>query len=263
MTIGQNTPPTGPIVAEILLRIAVPCACLHASPSATAETTSCAVYGEAVRPLQERIGFVLVETVRDHYQGWIARNELTGQTDASTHVTCVRSAPMFLRPDIKAPIVRLVPLSSEVRVREITDKWAVLHDGTAMVRDHLQPLGWHLDDPVAVAETFFKGTPYVWGGKTPAAADCSGMVQTCFYLTGVQLPRDSGPQQSFLAKTEDTPKRGMVAGFKGHIGLMVDGTNMIHANATAMGVTVDPVDQIIEQIKGIEGPDSFNGFFVA
>ena len=44
------------------------------------------------------------------------------------------------------------------------------------------------------AVTFFEGTSYVWGGVTPWGCDCSGLVQSVYWLHGVQLRRDAWEQ---------------------------------------------------------------------
>ena len=44
------------------------------------------------------------------------------------------------------------------------------------------------------AQLYFEGTSYLWGGVTPWGADCSGLVQTTFWLHGVQLRRDAWQQ---------------------------------------------------------------------
>lgn len=40
----------------------------------------------------------------------------------------------------------------------------------------------------------FLETPYLWGGKTKAGIDCSGLVQVSYAVAGIRLPRDSNQQ---------------------------------------------------------------------
>jgi len=40
----------------------------------------------------------------------------------------------------------------------------------------------------------FMGVPYLWGGTSAKAMDCSGFTKTVFFLNGVQLPRDASQQ---------------------------------------------------------------------
>ncbi len=53
-------------------------------------------------------------------------------------------------------------------------------------------------DPTAdklIAEAMkFIGTPYLWGGASPAAVDCSGFVQHVYRMNGIPIPRNSSEQ---------------------------------------------------------------------
>jgi cell wall-associated NlpC family hydrolase len=49
----------------------------------------------------------------------------------------------------------------------------------------------------------FLGTPYVFGGKVTAGADCSGFVQTVFRTVGIYLPRDA-KQQALVGEVSGT-----------------------------------------------------------
>ena len=46
---------------------------------------------------------------------------------------------------------------------------------------------------IATAKQFI-GFPYLWGGTSIKAVDCSGFVKSCFYLNGVIVPRDASQQ---------------------------------------------------------------------
>jgi cell wall-associated NlpC family hydrolase len=49
----------------------------------------------------------------------------------------------------------------------------------------------------------FLGTQYFWGGRSPKGFDCSGFVQTTFWLNGLQLPRDAYQQAEVGVKVDD------------------------------------------------------------
>ena len=50
-----------------------------------------------------------------------------------------------------------------------------------------------IEQTIASGRSLLK-TPYLWGGKTSAGIDCSGLVQISFATSGLHLPRDSNQQ---------------------------------------------------------------------
>ncbi|MFM9853929.1 MAG: NlpC/P60 family protein [Sphingomonadaceae bacterium] len=99
-------------------------------------------------------------------------------------------------------------------------------------------------DPVTIAEGFL-GMPYVWGGRGGAGIDCSGLVQRALAGRGIAAPRDSDMQEQALgiAILETSPlMRGDLIFLPGHVGIMVDQTNLIHANQFHVKTVIEPLD---------------------
>ncbi len=99
------------------------------------------------------------------------------------------------------------------------------------------------------AEEFFDGASYQWGGITPWGADCSGFVQTLFWLHGVSLPRDAWQQGE--AGVPGTPalsalQSGELAFFSDredrqitHVGLGIGGGRMAHVAIGRGGFSIE------------------------
>jgi cell wall-associated NlpC family hydrolase len=108
---------------------------------------------------------------------------------------------------------------------------------------HVSEIGRVAASPADVAEQLI-GTPYSWGGRSGDSLDCSGLVQLVFGLKGIMAPRDADMQMADFG--DDLPEgatleRGDLVFFPGHVGIMADACNIIHANGSAMAVSVEPL----------------------
>lgn len=122
---------------------------------------------------------------------------------------------------------------------------------------HLTPLGEAARDPVTVAQRYL-GTPYLWGGNSGFGIDCSGLVQAALLACLIPCPGDADLQQKALGTeiASDAPlERGDLLFWHGHVALCIDDQHLIHANATFMAVTQEPIATACARIAAAgDGP---------
>jgi cell wall-associated NlpC family hydrolase len=157
-------------------------------------------------------------------------------------------------PNLKLPYRDYLTLNAKVAVMETEGDYARLATGGWVYAPHLAGLDAFETDCVSVAERFLH-TPYLWGGKTSLGIDCSGLAQTALAAAGIAAPRDSDMQERALGTPIGVKpdlgglRRGDLVFWKGHVGLMMDESNFIHATGHSMTVMIEPLAIAEERIR--------------
>lgn len=219
---------------------------LRAEPNWEAAQVSEALPGEALSVLLREGEWAWVKTGPDGYPGWVRAAGLLGGIPAGEvlKLTALR-AHAYARPKISSPILAELCFGAAVvrgsgeSVTEGGRVWwpVLLPDGAAAWVQAVCFAAVPEADAADFALRFLE-TPYVWGGRSAWGLDCSGLSQLAYAAFGRALPRDADLQQQELTAV-DMAQRGDLAFFPGHVGVMLDGRRMIHANATHMRVTVE------------------------
>ena len=105
------------------------------------------------------------------------------------------------------------------------------------------------DNLIACAKQYLHA-PYLWGGRSVAGIDCSGLSQMAFKLCNYPLPRDAAQQaeKGVLVEFLQNSRPGDLAFFDDkdgriiHVGLLIDHQNIIHATDASGRVVIDRID---------------------
>ena len=221
------------------------------------------LFGEAFRVIDERDGYAFGQSLREGYCGWVLSGALARQ-EAPTHWVAVPATHLYPKPEVKAPPEVSLFFGSQVRVTSDQGAFQKISTGHFVPTQHLQRLRARFSDPVAVADMFL-GTPYLWGGTARWGIDCSGLVQLSLIACGHDCPRDSDQQQQIGRALDEgeTPARGDLVFWKGHVGMMASETMLLHANAHHMAVAYEPFDEAVARIAGKGGAGIGAGAVVA
>lgn len=231
------------------------------------------IMGNQLQLLQRNKGWYLV---RNHYGyiGWINKTAIQRTDkkglDVWNRAERVQVKELFAfvyeRPSTKALHLSDLVLNSALKKVAQIGRWMQVElpdgeQGFVPVSD-LQPYLDNLNpDNVAVKNLIctaksMLGIPYLWGGKSSKANDCSGFTQIVFRTNGIQLPRDASQQA--LIGAQIIPKENfsnVQAGdllFFGmderitHVGISLGGYDFIHQDSD---VHVDSFDEQAENFN--------------
>jgi cell wall-associated NlpC family hydrolase len=241
-------------VAGETFEVADAIAPVREKPSSDATLLTEALKGERVT-IYDRIseGWAWGQLARDSYVGWLPDRALAKPAAEPTHRIAALRTFAFPGPSIKLPPAETIVLGARITVVREDQTFAVTREGLFVPKRHVAGVSHLETDFVAVAERFV-GTPYLWGGKSSFGVDCSGLVQVSLHAAGHACPRDSDMQQNAVGRLLDpaaweTPRRGDLLFWKGHVAIARDADTIVHANAFHMATVIEDRAEAIARIR--------------
>jgi hypothetical protein len=207
------------------------------------------LYGEGFTVYDEiaDMGLAWGQSERDGYVGYVPSAGLIEPLEGRVEQVTALSALVFAEPDFKSQLLGSYSLGCRVVVEAVENGYARLGAGIYTPMVNLAPV---TDDFVGIAEKFI-GSPYLWGGRSYFGLDCSGLVQLALQAVGVDAPRDSDMQAAELGSPSDGPlQRGDLVFWDGHVGVMLDGENLLHANIDHMAVASEKLSDVVARADG-------------
>ncbi len=213
--------------------------------------------GETFALLDSGHGYGWGYSLHDHYVGHVPLDALALSQPPAGEAMLIGPGDglVLAAPAVKAPVVATLPMTARVEVTPHDERFhAILagpHAGCFVHNRHLLPAGGNSSaDWVEFAERFV-GAPYRWGGRSRAGVDCSGLVQVSRLLSGHACRRDSDMQMedASYAVMPGEVRRGDLACWPGHIGVMVDDRHLLHANAHWMACVVEPLEDVVARAR--------------
>lgn len=224
---------------------------MREEPSKTSPLVSQAYYSEEVKIVEERKSWIKIETVVDHYQGWIQKEKLYQRTapfltDSIAKVSR-NAAHLYHEQDtIYGPILTL-PFDSQLQILDLEQdpqsRWIKVglvdrSEGFIQRGDVSLSRTLLTTEELCTMSLKFLGLPYTWGGRSSFGYDCSGFVQMLYRQMGIFLPRDSKDQvhfEDFISISEEALHPtdliffGLTENKIRHVGMYLGNDQFIHA----------------------------------
>jgi hypothetical protein len=224
-------------------------------PREQSEMCTQLLFGEQFTILETTEKWYRIRNQADQYEGWIDRKMASDNNDNLKEDNSETILQIFT-PLAQCRIENLnetiyLPAGSRFRHYDIVTGYSSIGNNTyVMPTDTLMKLSKHPASGnllLSIAKSFLNA-PYLWGGKSIFGIDCSGLVQLCYALCGIQLPRDASQQvqNGYTINSLSDSTTADLAFFENesgkivHVGILLDNQQIIHASGK---VRIDLIDE--------------------
>ncbi|KQR93838.1 hydrolase Nlp/P60 [Chryseobacterium sp. Leaf180] len=203
---------------------------VRAENSDRAEIVTEILFGESADIVEVNKNWTKIKMHYDGYEGWMDTKQIKPVTDdflekRKTTVITENFSSVMMKDGRT-----LLSIGSEVDYPAVASRRS--HD---------------VRNSIALTAKEFLNVPYLWGGRSFFAVDCSGFSQLVYKVHGIKIPRDTY-QQAEVGETlsfVEESRPGDLAFFENsegkiiHVGIMLENQKIIHASGK---VRIDSLD---------------------
>jgi hypothetical protein len=225
---------------------------VRSEPSHRAEQVNEILFGERVEILEiNEKDWARVRSYWDQYEGWCRLGQMTIVSQKE-----FRKAPKYQASTNEGKLIfedshQWIPLGADLFHMKKGKIEIYKQQGKLKGKKiAIKKLELNCDELKKAAMNYLNA-PYLWGGRSMAGIDCSGLVQMAFKLCGKATQRDASKQAQdgltvdFLqdAKCGDLAFFDNAEGKIVHVGILLDNQTIMHATETTGRVVIDKIDQ--------------------
>lgn len=235
-------------VEPIIYQVKNAATTIKAAPNSDATQISEALAGELIDIYEIKDGFAWGQLQRDNYVGYFPIDVISNTIIKNSHKIKVLRTYGFAGPKVEEKVLATLSIGAEINPNgEKQNGYVNCGEFGWIYENHICPIDEYHKDPIEIAKLFLNA-PYLWGGKQSLGLDCSGLAQIANWVCGKNLPRDAYVQETCGIGVDINPdlsglKRGDLVFWQGHVAMMIDDSNIIHANAFHMCVAIEPLEE--------------------